>query len=386
MAIPLTINGAVFEYPQNFDEDWGVDATGWAQAVTAGALYLSGGNFPLTSMVDFGSSFGIKVKSITSKTANPAVTGYMELAKTDAIAFRNNANSADLLLAINGSDALTFNGAALGLTSLANGDIFVGNASNVPAAVALSGDATLINTGALTISNGAITNAKVASGAAIAVNKLAALTASKAVQTDSSGFLQAATVTSTELGYLSGVTGPIQTQLGTYLPLVGGTMSGAINMASNKLTAVTQGTATGEAISFPAGTAQIAANAVTQVQSSSSNGASFSTPTTITTVSITTQGGPVIVSAQASVQLNPQGSPNTATFKFGVTGGGANTPYAIQPTFTAPTSNVVIIPVSVYIVDTPTAGTYTYAMKYEVVSGISAAIAAYSLVVTELKR
>lgn len=213
MAIPLTINGAVFEYPQNFDEDWGIDATGWAQAVTAGALYLSGGNFPLTNTVDFGTSFGMRVKSITSKTANPATAGYLQLAKTDAIAFRNNANSANLLLTIDGSNMLTFDGSVLGLTSLATNQIFVGDVSNDPAAVAMSGDATIVASGALTIANSAITNAKVSASAAIAVSKLAPLTASRAAATDSSGFITPSATTATELGYVNGVTSSIQAQI-----------------------------------------------------------------------------------------------------------------------------------------------------------------------------
>jgi hypothetical protein len=51
---------------------------------------------------------------LISGTANPAATGVVRLAKADALSFRNNANSADLALAINGSDALTFNGSAIG--------------------------------------------------------------------------------------------------------------------------------------------------------------------------------------------------------------------------------------------------------------------------------
>lgn len=59
---------------------------------------------------------------------------------------------------------------------LASGDILVGSAAGVATEVAMSGDATLANTGVLTIANGAINNAKVASNAAIAFSKLAALT------------------------------------------------------------------------------------------------------------------------------------------------------------------------------------------------------------------
>lgn len=66
---------------------------------------------------------------------------------------------------------------------------------------------------------GSIVNADIATGAAIAVNKLAALTASRAVVTDGSGFLTVATTTSTEIGFVNGVTSAIQTQLNNKQPL-----------------------------------------------------------------------------------------------------------------------------------------------------------------------
>lgn len=53
--------------------------------------------------------------------------------------------------------------------------ILVGNSSGVGAAVAMSGDATIVASGALTIANSAITNAKVSASAAIAFSKLASL-------------------------------------------------------------------------------------------------------------------------------------------------------------------------------------------------------------------
>lgn len=61
------------------------------------------------------------------------------------------------------------------LAALPSGDVLVGSAGNVPTAVAMSGDATMANTGALTIAAGAVTNAKVNAAAAIAYSKLAAL-------------------------------------------------------------------------------------------------------------------------------------------------------------------------------------------------------------------
>ena len=58
-----------------------------------------------------------------------------------------------------------------------------------------------------------IDNADIKASAAIAVSKLAATTASRALVSDASGFISAATTTSTEIGYVNGVSSAIQTQL-----------------------------------------------------------------------------------------------------------------------------------------------------------------------------
>lgn len=64
---------------------------------------------------------------------------------------------------LSSTDWSTFNNKmGSGLTSA---NIFVGNGSNVATGVALSGDATISNTGALTIANNAITSVKIASSA-----------------------------------------------------------------------------------------------------------------------------------------------------------------------------------------------------------------------------
>jgi len=60
------------------------------------------------------------------------------------------------------------------LASLTSGQLIVGNSSNVAAAVALSGDATISNTGALTIANDAVTAAKLADTAVTAGSYTAA--------------------------------------------------------------------------------------------------------------------------------------------------------------------------------------------------------------------
>lgn len=64
-----------------------------------------------------------------------------------------------------------------------------------------------------TISN--IDNGEIKAAAGIALDKLAATTASRALVSDGSGFIGASATTSTELGYVSGVTSAIQTQINT---------------------------------------------------------------------------------------------------------------------------------------------------------------------------
>ena len=62
-----------------------------------------------------------------------------------------------------------------------------------------------------TISN--IENDNIKAAAGIALNKLAAIAAGNALVSDGSGVISAGSATATELGYLSGVTGAIQTQI-----------------------------------------------------------------------------------------------------------------------------------------------------------------------------
>jgi hypothetical protein len=69
--------------------------------------------------------------------------------------------------------------------------------------------------GADELAANAVVNASVASGAAIAFSKMADLTASRALVSDGSGDVSVSAVTSTEIGYLDGVTSAIQTQIDT---------------------------------------------------------------------------------------------------------------------------------------------------------------------------
>lgn len=91
-----------------------------------------------------------------------------------------------------------------GIISLNNAQIFVGNASNLATGVAMSGDATISNTGLLTISNDAITTAKIGDTQVTNAKLASGIDATKIAD---------GSISNTEFQYLDGVTSNIQVQL-----------------------------------------------------------------------------------------------------------------------------------------------------------------------------
>ena len=105
------------------------------------------------------------VGNASNVAAGVAMSGDCTLANTGAVTIANGAiNNAK----ISNSAGIAFSK----LQSVTSADFVVGNASNQMAGVPMSGDCTLANTGAVTISAGAINNAKISNSAAIAFSKL----------------------------------------------------------------------------------------------------------------------------------------------------------------------------------------------------------------------
>lgn len=270
MSVNLTVNGVAYPFPVQGDSPpWGTSVTAWATAVTGGMLQKAGGTFTLTSDVNFGATYGLKASKFSTRSANPATAGLLRLANNEAgPVWRDSANTVDLVLKVNASDQLEFNGVPIGGAAAYTADRAIqsngtgqleasgvtstelGYVSGVTSSIqdqldalqpggnyitALTGDVTATGPGSVAatianlavttakidnlavtagkIANDTITNTQINSAAAIAVSKLAALTASRAVATDVSGFVSATSVTSTELGYVSGVTSSIQDQI-----------------------------------------------------------------------------------------------------------------------------------------------------------------------------
>lgn len=122
------------------------------------------------------------------------------------------------------SEIVLFSGTTGKLVKSATGTGFVKVVSGVMQAPSASVSLTTEVSGVLPIANGG-------------TNSSTALANSKAMQS-SGGKIVESTVTSTELGYLTGVTGAIQTQLDAKLALAGGTMLGSLTLNADPSTSL----------------------------------------------------------------------------------------------------------------------------------------------------
>lgn len=113
MSTSVTFNGVSYTVPAIADASWGTNVSNYLIAIATGCLQKTGGTFTLTAEANFGATYGLKVAYLKTQTANIAAAGFLRLAKTDTVSWRNNANGADLVLGINASDLATFAGIAL---------------------------------------------------------------------------------------------------------------------------------------------------------------------------------------------------------------------------------------------------------------------------------
>lgn len=110
MANLVTFNGSNYIIPDVGETGWGSNVTSYLIAIAAGAFQKTGGSFALTAEADFGNSFGLKALYLRSETANGANAGFIKMAPSDTVSWRNVANNADLQMGVDSSDNLLFNG------------------------------------------------------------------------------------------------------------------------------------------------------------------------------------------------------------------------------------------------------------------------------------
>jgi hypothetical protein len=106
-----------------------------------------------------------------------------------------------------------------------------------------------------------VADAQVAAGAAIALSKLATVTASRALVSTAGGAVSASAVTATELGYLSGVTSAVQTQLAAKEPALGNPASDGYVLQSTAAGVRSWAAASGGLSGLTAGALQYASSA-----------------------------------------------------------------------------------------------------------------------------
>lgn len=237
--------GSTYDIPnQRGDTPWS-GLSDFAIAVAAKGINTGGGSFTLLADLNFGTTFGLVSTYFKSRTADIATAGILRLASTDTIQWRNNANGGNVSLSKNTSDELLWNGSRI---ILAGGGLIINADISASAAIAFSKMAALTVSRALVSDGSGIVSvatttateieyvngvtsaiqtqldAKVTTGvgvanslayytAASAIAAVTAITASRALASDSNGLPVASATTATELGYVSGVTSAIQTQI-----------------------------------------------------------------------------------------------------------------------------------------------------------------------------
>lgn len=147
-------------------------------------------------------------------------------------------------------------------STLTSASIFVGNGSNVATGVAVSGDITISNAGVVAIAANAIVNADINPAAGILHSKMVALSTSRVMVTNSSGFATTALPTDAEINFVSGASSNLQSQINGKLGVTLGALaqgdiiyyngSAWVNLARGSTGQVL--TATGSSIQWAVGT------------------------------------------------------------------------------------------------------------------------------------
>ena len=171
------------------------------------------GTNPDIATLSFGDVTLTGTQTLTNKTlTTPILTTPVANA---GIQLKNGSTSAGFLEFFEDSDNGTNKATLIGPASTADVTITLPAAADTLVGKATTDTLTnkSIDSDNNTITN--IVNADIKSSAAIAFSKMADLTVSRALVSDGSGDVSVSAVTSTEIGYLDGVTSAIQTQIDT---------------------------------------------------------------------------------------------------------------------------------------------------------------------------
>jgi hypothetical protein len=207
VTITGAANGEVLKY----------NGSGWVNGTVAGGSYTDeeaqdavGGILVDGSTIDF--TYSDVTPSITAEVIN----GSLGLAKLSATGTPSGTTflRGDNTWSTVAGGSYTNEEAQDAVGAMINSTLVYTDGTPLLERAAISGDITIaLGSNTAAIGSGVIVNDDVNASAGIVLTKLAATTASRALVSDVSGFVTAATTTATEIGYVNGVTSAIQTQL-----------------------------------------------------------------------------------------------------------------------------------------------------------------------------
>jgi hypothetical protein len=187
MATIVSWNGSSFTVPETGEENWGgvTKVDGLLVSLANNGLQKTGGLFTLSADVDWGAAAGHKSAYYKSR-GTVATAGILRLAKTESVAWLNNAGSGNNTLATDTSDQLLYNGVVIvgstgitpvaaggtGIASYSIGDMLYASAATVLSKLAI-GTVNKVQVSTGTAPSWALlVNANVDAAAAIAYSKL----------------------------------------------------------------------------------------------------------------------------------------------------------------------------------------------------------------------
>ncbi|WP_415063253.1 hypothetical protein [Bdellovibrio sp.] len=200
------------------------------------------------------SSSGVHTLNIPMASATGVTAGLISKSQYDTFTGKLGTTTAlggDVSGTYNAVTVNKIKGQAVTLTSSTSGQFLKYNGtawvnSALSAADIPNQDASKITTGTLPIARGgtnsstALVNNRIMASSGGAIVEAPAIAASRALISNASGIPTHSSVTSTELGYLDGVTSSVQTQLNSKLPAAGGTITG--NLVVNGQVTIIGGT------------------------------------------------------------------------------------------------------------------------------------------------